>query len=99
LRDVHWVGGDPNNLEVYGWGAWSQRKGIMTLRNPSDKPQAYSVDVFRALELPAGMDGTKWTGKSPWSDEKSLPSIEFEAGKSKVVKLAPFQVLTLELTK
>lgn len=99
LRDVHWVGGDPNNLEVYGWAAWNGGKGILTLRNPSDKPQAFSIDIASLLQLPGNMDGTKWTAKSPWSDEVSQPAVEMTAGKSKVVKLAPFQVMTLEMTK
>ncbi|MBR5627140.1 MAG: hypothetical protein IKW74_05910, partial [Thermoguttaceae bacterium] len=37
LADVHWVGGDPANLEVYGWGAWSESKAVLSLRNPDDK--------------------------------------------------------------
>ena len=38
LRDTHWVGGDPAELKVYGWAAWSPRKGILTLRNPAGRP-------------------------------------------------------------
>jgi len=39
LRDTHWIGGDPDKLQVYGWAAWSTREGILTLRNPSKKPR------------------------------------------------------------
>jgi len=52
--DNHWIGGDPAKLEPYGWAAWSAAKGILTLRNPSDKPQTFSFDVQKALELPPG---------------------------------------------
>src|ERR1039458_8763227 len=34
LVDTHWIGGDPNRGQVYGWAAWSPSLGIVTLRNP-----------------------------------------------------------------
>src|ERR1700757_1379629 len=54
LADTHWIGGDPEKLQVYGWAAWSPEKGILTLRNPGDKPQSFSLDIGQALELPPG---------------------------------------------
>jgi hypothetical protein len=47
LVDSHWIGGDPNKLEVYGCASWSSRKGILTLRNPLDKPQALQETIER----------------------------------------------------
>ena len=96
LRDTHWIGGDPNNLEVYGWGAWDGGEGIVTLRNPSDHPQAYSFDVARALQLPIKTFAS-WSGSSPWADETGMAEQKFETGKSKIIRLKPFQVMTLEL--
>ena len=51
LKDVHWIGGDPDKLQVYGWAAWSPREGILTLRNPSTTAQTFNVDVANAFEL------------------------------------------------
>ena len=31
LVDTHWIGGDPNRGEVYGYASWSPRKGIVAL--------------------------------------------------------------------
>src|SRR5579864_7736779 len=52
LVDSHWIGGDPGQLEVYGWASWSPRKGILVLRNPSDHPQNISIDIAKAFDLP-----------------------------------------------
>jgi len=49
LVDTHWIGGDPLRLEPYGWASWSRRKGIITLRNPSERPQSIGIDVAHAL--------------------------------------------------
>lgn len=95
LADTHWVGGDPAKLEVYGWAAWSQVKAILTLRNPSDKPQTISLDVARTFELPAGAVG-KFSAHSPWQTDQQDKAIPLAAGVPHVFALAPFQVITLE---
>jgi hypothetical protein len=95
LVDTHWVGGNPMRLEVYGWSSWSPTKAVLTLRNPSDKPQAFSVDLQRIFELPKGAAKT-YRLHSPWKEDKDQPEIEMTAGISKVVDLKPFEVLVLE---
>ena len=37
----------PRQAQVYGWAAWSPRKGILTLRNPSDRAQSIKIDPPR----------------------------------------------------
>ncbi len=54
LRDSHWQGGDPARDQVYGWAAWSPKRSVIALRNPSSQPQSYALDLAAALELPAG---------------------------------------------
>jgi hypothetical protein len=96
LKDSHWIGGDPSRLEVYGWAAWSQQKGILTLRNPSDQPQDYSATVSTLLELPAGSART-YTARSPWKSDSRNPAVTVRAQEEHTFHLQPFQVLTLEL--
>jgi hypothetical protein len=93
LVDSHWVGGDPSSLSVYGWASWSPRKSILVLRNPSDKSQAFSIDLSSVFELPASTHGV-WQAKSPYRDSGDV--VEIKSGASKVVILKPFQVMVLE---
>jgi hypothetical protein len=93
LVDTHWIGGDPAALQVYGWAAWSPAKGILTLRNPSDKPQSFSVDVADAFELPAGAP-QRYRMHSPF--DSAVAPIELRAGAAHTFELKPFEVLTLE---
>jgi hypothetical protein len=95
LVDTHWIGGDPRQLEVYGHAAWSPRRGILSLRNPSDKPQSISIDVARAFELPDGASQS-YTATSPWSEDQRGASITLRAGTPHVFDLRPFEVLTLD---
>lgn len=96
LVDTHWIGGDPTKLEVYGWGAWSPRKAILTLRNPSDKPQAFSVDIAGVLQVPPGF-ARAYSGGSPWKPNVPQPETRFPVGESVVVDLKPFEVRTYDL--
>lgn len=97
LKDVHWVGGDPGRLDTYGWAAWTPAKAILTLRNPSDKAQLMVIDLDRQLELPPGA-ARRFTARSPWKEDAGRPAMSFDADQPNTITLAPFQVLTLELT-
>lgn len=93
FRDVKWVGGSPADLDVYGWAAWG-RYGILTLRNPSDKPQAFSIcpkDVFELTKFTK-----KMVIKSVWDDREFTPA-SLPSDDSLVIVLKPFQVLNLEV--
>jgi hypothetical protein len=95
LVDTHWIGGDPRKLEVYGHAAWSLRGGILSLRNPSDKPQSIAIDVARAFELP-DTAARSYAARSPWSEDAGRAPISLRAGSEHVFDLEPFEVLTLE---
>ena len=97
LKDVHWIGGDPGRLEVYGWAAWSPEMGIITLRNPSDHGQTFAVDEHSAFELPDGAPRT-YTVRERWKTANPGKFPEMRAGHPVQVKLLPFEVLTLEAT-
>jgi len=95
LKDTHWVGGDPRWLQVYGWASWSQKKGILTLRNPSNKPQSITLDAGEIFELPEDA-AKRYKAHSPWAADASQAAIELRAGQPYTFQLEPFQVLTLE---
>jgi hypothetical protein len=97
LRDTHWIGGDPGRLDVYGWAAWSPKKAIVTLRNPDAKPQVAVIDLQRQLELPADA-ARRFDVADVWKSGGAEVPKQLDADHASTVQLAPFQVLTLELT-
>lgn len=98
LKDTHWVGGDPEWLQVYGWASWTQRKGILVLRNPSDKERSIELRLQAVLELPEGA-AQVYAGRSPWKSDAGKAPIELQARQPHAFHLAPFEVLTLDLTR
>jgi len=96
LKDSHWIGGDPVRLEVYGWASWSPAKGIVTLRNPSDRQQDFTTTLAALLELPA--DSTpSYAARSPWKAESAASMLNISVKEQHTFHLQPFQVLTLVL--
>jgi hypothetical protein len=95
LIDSHWVGGDPNRGDIYGWASWSPRKAILVLRNPGDHPATIDIDIAKAFELPPEA-ARSYHARSPWAEEKQLPAIDLRAGQIRRFELKPFAVLTLD---
>src|SRR5476651_756728 len=95
LKDVHWVGGSPINLEVYGFASWKPGKGIITLRNPDDKEAVYDLYLDKVLELPVKYDGN-YQLKSPWLEDRHKKVIIVPSNTACKIKLKPFEVLVLE---
>jgi hypothetical protein len=96
LADSHWIGGAPDQLEIYGWAAWTPRKAILTLRNPDERGQRFELDLRRHLELPEEVDN-KFAIRSIWKNSiAGIPKM-LEADQLQEIELAAFEVLTLEL--
>ena len=97
LRDSHWIGGDPIRGDVYGWAAWTPDRAAITLRNPTDRPQSYELDIARALELPA-QAARNWTATPFYASGGPLSKPQqWVAGSSKRIRLAPFEVQVWDL--
>ena len=95
LRDVHWLGGDPGKLAVYGWAAWSPDKSIVVLRNPADHAQTFSLHAGSALELPPSA-ATHFSGHVVAG--LSLQAFSTDADQPLTIQLQPFEVRVMELT-
>ena len=57
LADVHWVGGNPMEGEIYGYAAWGDGKGTLILRNPAPEPREIVLQPREVWELPREMSG------------------------------------------
>lgn len=95
LKDTHWIGGDPAKLQVYGWASWSPKEAIIVLRNPSDKPQGFSLDIQPALQLPDHAP-RKYVTHDPWNS--AAKPVVLEAGHPTMVQLKPWEVRTFQGT-
>lgn len=91
LADTHWVGGDPAKGEVYGYAGWAGKKGVLSLRNPTSKPQTYVVNVKQALDIPGTLNSNY-----QFFDARTGSAKQVYKGGSFTVKLAPYQVKVMD---
>ena len=95
LVDTHWVGGAPVDRRVYGWAAWSPKKGILTLRNPAAKAQEIKIDPAKVFELP-DVAAQNYMIMNPFKDQ-TVDIAKLHAGEEATFKLQPFEVFVVEL--
>jgi hypothetical protein len=95
LIDTHWIGGDPAEGQVYGWASWSKRKGILSLRNPRDKPGKITIDIGEVFQLPKGA-AQKYSLQSPWKNDAGRAANTVSVGKQITFELKPFEVLVFD---
>ncbi len=97
LVDTHWIGGDPNQLQVYGCASWNDNRAILMLRNPDGRRQTIAIDIGNALDLPPAAH-KQYTLASPWRHDAGKPALTLTAGKPHRFELAGFEVIVLQST-
>ncbi len=94
LVDTHWIGGSPEDRTIYGWASWSPKKGIITLRNPTNRKHSIEIDPAKVFELPNGAAQT-YNLVDPFKDQ-DLEITSLTAGTKVSFNLKPYQVLVVE---
>lgn len=94
LVDTHWIGGDPNQGQIYGYASWSPRKGILVLRNPSDKASEIEANLQTMLELPAANSGSYRI--VPRWQKGSRAEFTTDAKEPFPLHLGPFEMIVFE---
>lgn len=54
LRNARLIGGSPEAGAVYGYAAWEGHEGIVSVRNPLNRPQSFSFTLDRRIGVSAG---------------------------------------------
>jgi hypothetical protein len=93
MPDVHWIGGDPNHDEVYGYAAWTPRKATLSLRNPSGGKKTYTITTDSAFDLPPAFKGKAY---SFYIVNKGNTPKLYARSQSCSVTLAPFETIVFE---
>lgn len=93
---VRMHGGNPKAGEVYGYSAWQDGQGYVSIHNPADKPQAYTFRLDRAFGLATG--GGLFHVSSPLDGSlRGLPEVLY-AGDSVALALEPREIRILHFS-
>ena len=97
LIDTHWIGGNPELAETYGWAAWQSGRGIITLRNPSDEPREFTLNLGDAFELPQGAESEErpMTLSTIYASGCKLPQGSLSVAQPITLSLQPWEVVVM----
>lgn len=60
LKNAQFIGGNPNENNVYGYTAWTQDgEGIIALRNPVDEKRSLTITLNKLMGAPESLEGVK----------------------------------------
>ncbi|WP_338288595.1 hypothetical protein [Luteolibacter sp. LG18] len=88
-------GGDPRKKEVYGYTAWLDDQGYVSLHNPSDKPQSYTFTLDRKSGLTKSSTGKIYQLSSPLAESLAGLKDTWRYGETLTVMLQPAEVRVL----
>jgi hypothetical protein len=96
FRRARMHGGNPKAGEAYGYTAWTAEQGYVSVHNPSEKPQVYTMKLDRAFGLPPG--GGMFHVSSPLDGSvRGLPEV-FYAGDMLALRLEPREIRLLHFS-
>lgn len=96
---VRMHGGFPKYKEVYGYSGWNEKQGYLSIHNPSDKIQNYTLTLNRKLGLKPNTMAV-FHISSPLNNlyEKKLKE-DYRYGDNLSVELKPGEILLLDFEK
>ena len=96
IKTSRFIGGSPTNGEVYGYSAWTEKAGVVSLRNPSNKPQKYTINLDKTIGTFASAQDMKRAFIYPYEAEKDENLYKY--GDSITVDLAPCEVVIMKFS-
>ena len=96
IKTSRFIGGAPTKGEVYGYSAWTENAGVVSLRNPSNSPQKFVLTLNELIgTFPVAKDMKKAL-IFPYTtdiDEKT-----YSYGDKIVIDLAPLEVVIMKFS-
>ncbi len=96
LKTSRYIGGAVTDGEVYGYSAWTENTGVVSLRNPANKPQRYILNLDKTI-------GTFYTNVNmkkvfvyPYTNETDETTYNY--GDFISVELAPLEAVVMKFS-
>ena len=96
LKTSRFIGGSPTNGEVYGYSSWTENAGIVSLRNPANKPQTYVLNLDKTIGTFENAVNMKKVSIYPYVMENN--ETVYKYGDSITVELAPLEAVIMKFS-
>ncbi|MGT2828076.1 discoidin domain-containing protein, partial [Streptococcus himalayensis] len=97
LKHARFHGGKPGHGEVYGYSAWNEDSGILSIRNPINRKQSYTVRLDRLIGVPENMAAMYRT--TVLGDKRHDKAGVTNYNEEVTVELEPYESLVFQYSK
>ncbi len=96
IKTSRFIGGSPTNGEVYGYSSWTEKAGIVSLRNPSEKPQKFTISLDKTIGVFETANDMRRVFIYPHEAQKDENLYKY--GDSITVSLEPCEVVIMKFS-
>ncbi|MFA9493359.1 discoidin domain-containing protein [Streptococcus sp. E17BB] len=97
LKHAKFHGGKPGHGEVYGYSAWDEETGILSIRNPINSEQTYTITLDRLVGVREGMTGMHRT--TVHGDKRHDSTALTNYGDQISLTLKPYETVIFQFSK
>ncbi len=96
LKTSQFIGGCPAMGEAYGYSCWSENKGILSLRNPANRPQSITVTLDENIGVSENEENMRVAFVYPYGKQTEGKTYNF--GDTITVDLAPLEAIIMKFS-
>lgn len=96
LKTSQFIGGCPEKGEAYGYSCWSEKKGIVSLRNPANRPQTFTFTLDEAFGTDKNASDMRLAYIEPYN--KQSDGRTYSCGDTITVDLAPLEAVIMKFS-
>jgi hypothetical protein len=96
LKKSQFIGGSPTNGEVYGYSAWTEDAGIVSLRNPSNEAKSYTITLDKLIGVFEATENLKKVLIYPYTNE--IDDNTYRYGDEITFDLAPCEAVIMKFS-
>ena len=96
LKKSQFIGGSPTNGEVYGYSAWTEDTGIVSLRNPSNEKKSFTLTLDKTIGVFETTENLKKVSIYPYTNESDNKTYKY--GDKLTFDLSPCEAVIMKFS-
>lgn len=96
LKSSQFIGGSPKNGEVYGYSAWTENAGIVSLRNPSNEKKSFTLILDEKIGVFNSTDNLKKVLIYPYTTDSDSKTYKY--GDEITFELSPCESVIMKFS-
>ena len=96
LKSSQFIGGSPKDGEAYGYSAWTENAGIVSLRNPSNEKKSFTLTLNEKIGVYKTTDNLKKVSIYPYTTDSDSKTYKY--GDEITFELSPCEALIFKFS-